>query len=124
MRKRCLVAFIMVIIILLSSCLICGCDANLRVYTYNYSVQGEGGTISLIVDDTLYDSEHSPMRIKGGLGGVGQYVFIAEPFEGYRVKQWICDDEIIQGNQNKIYISSKLDWYKYCVKIEVEFEPV
>ncbi|MCM1009069.1 MAG: hypothetical protein NC485_14370 [Ruminococcus flavefaciens] len=103
-NRKCFLSAALVILILLSSCLLCACTDY--VYTYYFSVEGGNGTISMFADDAIYESDRSPIQIEGGKT-IGQFVFIASPSDGYKVKQWTCDGEIIQGNKTTIYMSKK-----------------
>lgn len=121
-NKRCLLSVALIILLLLSSCLMCACvDYE---YSYYFSVEGGNGTISMFADDKLFESDNSPVQLMGGRQGMQQFAFLATPSEGYRVKQWTCDGQIVHGNKTVIYMCDKLTPTKGEVHITVEFEPI
>lgn len=121
-KKRCLLSVALVILLLLSGCLMCACvDYG---YTYYFSVEGGNGTISMFADDKLFESDNSPVQLLGGRKGIQQFAFLATPSEGYKVKQWTCDGQVVRGNTTVIYMCGKLTPNKAEVHITVEFEPI
>ena len=119
--KKYLLPIVLIFLLVLCNCLMCACvDYE---YIYYFSVEGGNGTISMFVYNELVESDNSPMNLMGGRKGMQQFAFLATPAEGYRVKQWTCDGEIVSGNKTVIYMCGRLKPGEE-VHITVEFEPI
>ena len=53
-----------------------------------------------------------------------EFTFVAEPDEGYQVKQWLFNSEIVQGNTTNSFLAKVSNETSYRGFIAVEFEPI
>lgn len=60
--------------------------------------------------------------ILGGQDNSFEFTFIAEPDEGYRVKNWLFNSEIVHGNTTDSYLAKVSSETSYHGFIAVEFE--
>ena len=94
------------------------------IYEYHFYVKGknENGELYAVRGEELINSYDSPVLLKGS-GKVGTTMdFIAVPDEGYQVKQWTCNFEVIKENINTYVAHGEKD--EYIMVITVEFEPI
>lgn len=96
---------------LLSACIDYG-------YTFHYSVTGGNGTLK-----PTRGGDTSPVTLRGGRKGQ-QLKFIATPDEGYRVKQWTFNGEVVEGNKTEVFVAQAKNRNQPNVTVTVEFEPV
>ena len=85
-------------------------------YDYHFSVIGENGTISA----EWTNGDKSPLEVIGGKGR-HSVVFIATPDDGYKVKEWRLNGEIVEGNKSNSFTAVVKEFVNY---ITVEFEPI
>ena len=96
---------------LLSACIDYG-------YTFHYSVTGGNGTLA-----PSWGGDTSPVTLRGGRKGQ-QLEFVATPDEGYRVKQWTFNGEVVEGNTSEVFVARAKNRKQTNVTVTVEFEPV
>lgn len=106
-----LTVMIVISVALLGACLDYG-------YTFHYSVTGGNGTLA-----PTWGGETSPVTIRGGRKGQ-QLEFVATPDEGYRVKQWTFNGEVVEGNTSEVFVARAKNRKQTNVTVTVEFEPV
>ena len=106
-----LTVMIVISVALLGACLDYG-------YTFHYSVTGGNGTLK-----PTRGGDTSPVTLRGGRKGQ-QLKFIATPDEGYRVKQWTFNGEVVEGNKTEVFVAQAKNRNQPNVTVTVEFEPV
>ena len=92
-------------------------------YEYHFSVVGENGTIVIIgigSDLNPLIIDESPFLARGGKGRNGRE-FTAIPDDGFQVKEWRLNDDVITGNKSNV---CKVEVTEYVNYITVEFEPI
>ena len=72
----------------------------------------------------MYSGSESPLRMMGGKVGNHSLKFIACPDEGYRVKNWFYNGEIVEENKTNTLNSREVNNKNPVVVITVEFEPI
>ncbi len=123
-KKRCLLSFILITLILLtSSIFLSGCvDYE---YQYHFYVKGGHGKIVIAYKgETIATEMDSPLIMRGGKTGTHQLEFMAIPDEGYRVKEWMYLGEVVKDNKSNMLISQQVGPENYIVTVSVEFEPI
>ena len=127
---------VLAVVTLLFSCVFVGCTDY--GYTFHYRVDGENGAIEIEKDvgfqpskDLCKDSwcelgcpENSYyFQAMGNKRGTSSLTFIAIPEEGYQVKEWRFNGEVVEGNQTNTYTASVSYKDAYTGVITVKFEP-
>jgi hypothetical protein len=125
--KRITKIITMGVLIIMSIGLFAGCK-NDYGYEYHFSVIGENGTISYRRwDATKYEWQYyetSPLEMRGGKEGSHNLEFIAAPSEGFQVKEWRYNDEIVEGNTSNSFTTGVVNYKNPKITITVEFEPI
>lgn len=93
-------------------------------YEYNFSVVGGNGEIFVKLGDELYSSSESPLRLLGGKVCNHNLEFVAYPDEGYQVKNWVYNGEIVEENKSNTLFSREANNKNNVIVITVEFEPI
>lgn len=100
-------------------------------YEFHFSVVGVNGTIVHRWWDSpasKWRERSSPVIVRGGKKASKEYQYqlglTAIPDDGYQVKQWTCDGEIVVGNKSNSFIAISADYTNYRAVITVEFEPI
>ena len=121
MKVKRILASVFVIAVLLCYCLrFVSCTDYIN--QYHFYVKGGNGDLYAVWGEELIDSYNSPV-VFGGSGKVGTTMdFIAVPDEGYQVKQWTCNLQIIKENINTYTAIGGKDEHRMI--ITVEFEPI
>lgn len=93
-------------------------------YEFYYEITGENGSLVAFEWDGSepVDSSFSPIVFEGGKKGSYSVEFLAIPEEGYKVKEWVCNGEIVTGNKTNIFVAELLSPGK--IYVSVEFEPI
>ncbi len=94
-------------------------------YVFHYVVVGGNGrVVELYWQPTLYEwlEWESPASKMGGENG-HQTELTAIPDEGYQVKQWTCNGDIVENNKTN-YLLVRAVNPKQVFAITVEFEPI
>ncbi len=109
-------------------------------YEFHFDVDGGNGDITieneisarrvkLCSDESHWcklecsDSSHIAMLL-GGKNGSRELTFIATPNEGYQVKEWLFNGEIVEGNKTTSYKAIVTSGHNYYGVIAVRFEPI
>ncbi len=108
-------------------------------YQFHYSVIGGNGEIT--VEDEAFlrkvnlcnegpwcelgcpENSHVINRL-GGKKGSHELTFIAIPNEGYQVKEWLFNGEIVEGNKTNSYKAKVSSEQDYNGVIAVRFEAI
>ena len=72
-------------------------------YEYRFGVTGGHGSLCAMRGNKAVDSSESPIILIGGKNGGFNLEFVATPDEGYRVKQWTINGQIVEGNNTNIF---------------------
>lgn len=117
MRKLNKILFVMLSPIL-AFCVFTACVDY--VYEYHFSVVGENGTINVAYPDGKpYLEALSPYNLLGGKNrGLS---FIATPDEGYQVKEWTLNGEMIEGEKSNL-LHIEVVYTQNPIAVTVEFE--
>jgi len=93
-------------------------------YEYHFYVKGknENGELYAVFGEELVNSYDSPICLMGDGRGVHTVEFLAVPDEGYQVKQWTCNFEVIKENINTYIAHGEKG--EFLMVITVEFEPI
>lgn len=93
-------------------------------FVFYYENTYENGTLSADSNNSIWISENSCWRIKirGSKEGNEFVKFFAEPNEGYQVKAWLCNGEVVEGIKTNTY--SVWLYEPGEVYVTVEFEPI
>lgn len=109
-------------------------------YQFHFSVVGGNGEITieneisarrvkLCSDEARWcelecpDSSHIAMLL-GGKKGSRELTFIATPNEGYQVKEWLFNGQIVENNKSNTFTAKVSSEQYYCGVIAVEFESI
>lgn len=107
-------------------------------YQFHFDVVGSNGEIT-IEDDSLLRkvrlcnesmceiecaNTSQIIRLRGGNKGSHELTFAAIPDEGYQVKEWLFNGEIVEGNKSNSYTAKVSSEQNYSGVISVEFEPI
>ena len=126
----CLLSFILLLI---------GCIHETFGYQFHFYVDGGNGTISIettpspdirLCSETgdmcsLNCSENSYyVCLHGGKNGSRELTFIARPNDGYQVKEWSFNGEIVEGNKTNSYTATVSSKENYNGVISVIFEKI
>ena len=116
-----------------------GCVKRSYGYTFHYSVsEGKG---ELLVTNNKGQEENNVIlcsdiksfcdltcpensffiRKRGGKKGTHELIFIAKPDEGYQVKEWMFNGEIVVGNTSNTFTASVSRKCDYTGVISVKF---
>lgn len=133
MEKR----IILIVILLICLWSISGCiDYG---YCFHFDVVGGNGEISLEKNELLemvsFCSKYQNcdkgcgetskfISLLGGKKGSHELTFIALPDEGYQVKEWSYNGDVVEGNKSNIYTATVSNKNNYNGFISVEFEPI
>ena len=79
------------------------CDKNIYEYCYSFYVEGEHGSLCVMRGNKAVDSSESPIILMGGKNGGINLEFVATPDEGYRVKQWTINGQVVEGNNTDTF---------------------
>ena len=132
MRKIMIFIFFLIFVLNLSGCVDYG-------YSFHYDVVGGNGTIE-VNDDVSHNRIHlcqetgmcelgctnssRVIMFLGGRRGSVKLTFIAIPDDGYRVKEWRFNGQIIVGNNSNLYTATVSNTDNYNGVISVEFERI
>ena len=128
----------MVIFIINSIFLFYGCaDYG---FCFHYSVDGGNGEIivkttesfnpqiSKCKESSLCDLNCSDnsyiVRLRGSKKGSRELTFTAIPRDGYQVKEWLFNGELVKGNKTNSYTAIVSYKGNYNAVITVKFEPI
>lgn len=112
------VTLVLVIIMLIVGSLgLISCDGNTTTHTYHFSVVGENGNIT-----TEHDATSPLNRWSDKKRHVDPVEFIATPNDGYQVKEWKLDGEIVKDNKSNTFTASYIIHEELDIYITVEFE--
>ena len=107
-------------------------------YQFHYSVIDGNGEITVedeaflrkvrLCSESLCELEcpensHVIQRL-GGKKGSHQLTFVATPDEGFQVKEWLFNGEIVEGNNTISYTAKVSSEQNYYGVIAVVFEPI
>ena len=126
---------VLLLIFSFSGCVSC------TTYGYNFHFWVEGGNGEIVVSDSLHPAirpcagenswcelgcpENSQMVCRhGGKRGTSTLSFTAIPDEGYQVKEWLFNGEVVEGNKTNFYTASVSHKQDYDGVICVVFEPI
>lgn len=94
-------------------------------YIYYFNVDGEHGQIYAEVGSEKEDSSESPIILMGSKNGYYHRIkFSAVPDEGYKVRAWRLNGEVVDGNAGNEYTLPKIKYNKKALTITVEFEAI
>ena len=110
-------------------------------YNFHFYVDGGNGEITIKTtpsfepsvrlcsdDENLHELEcvegSHCVRLLGGKNGSRELTFIASPDEGYRVKEWLLNGKIVEGNKTTSYKAIVSSEQNYCGVISVRFEAI
>lgn len=126
-------------LIILFSIFLTGCVHKTYKYEFHFYVEGENGNLE-IKDTNFYDYELCKERIPtcshdnieqsyyydliGGEVGSRQVTFIATPNEGYQVKEWKFNNEIVKDYVENEFIATVSSDDNYKGVISVSFEKI
>lgn len=138
MKKTVTKILVMGVALIMCLCLFAGCGNDCG-YQFHYSVVGGNGEITVENEAFLRkvqlcsespmcglecpDNSHLIQRL-GGEKGSHQLTFIATPDEGYQVKEWIFNGDIVEGNKSDLYTAKVSSEQNYYGIIAVVFEPI
>lgn len=124
--KKVLSLSVAIIMIVFMVFIINGCVDYGREYYFD--VHGDSGSIYMMSEGDVY--KESPVAFMYGKNGIDEeIIFVAKPNDGYQIKQWTVNGEVLVWNgqtyKNEIFplmIIKELDGYN--VHISVQFEPI
>jgi hypothetical protein len=140
MTKKLAKILTMGVLIIMSIGIFAGCGENDYGYKFHFDVDGGNGEITieneisvrrvkLCSDEAQWcelecaDSSHIAMLL-GGKKGSRELTFIATPNEGYQVKEWLFNGEIVEGNKTTSYKAKVSSQQNYNGVISVRFEVI
>lgn len=124
-------------ILLISLCSLCGCSTY--GYEFHFSVIGDNGEISLENKDNMeFVKSCSDSRacnkgcnetskyfiFRGSKRDIKVLTFIAEPNDGYQVKEWRFNGEVVEENKSNTFTATVTYKDDYYGIISVKFEPI
>ena len=137
MERRLTKFLTLVVMVIMAIGLFAGCiDYG---YSFHFDVEGGNGEITIENENlagkpslcseqpscTLGCSDTSlVVSFMGGKKGSVEVTFIAKPNEGYQVKEWLFNDEIVEGNKANSYTARVSNEQNYNGVITVRFEAV
>lgn len=95
-------------------------------YEFHFSVVGGNGTIVYrwrVSPDSEWHEFPSPVMKLGNKKG-HQIELTAFPDDGYQVKEWTCDGNVVEGNKSNSFTAIAIDYKHNKVTVTVEFEPI
>lgn len=139
--KKSIKLFVMVVMLALSMGLFTGCVKEDYGYFFHFYVDEDNGAIKIETtssfnprvqlcsdDKNLHELEcvdgSQYTMLLGGKDGYRELTFIATPNEGYQVKEWIFNGQIIDGNKTNSYKAKVSYEHNYHGVIAVRFEPI
>lgn len=133
MRKK-------ILIVISFICLLfTGCKISEHGYYFHFYVDGGNGEVDIKTpssfDPTVHSCKESMcklecvegshfVRLLGGKKGSHEITFIATPNEGYQVKEWLFNGEIVEGNDTNTYTAKVSNEQNYNGVISVRFESI
>src|SRR5574344_1161669 len=119
-------------------CLV-GCVHSTYGYQFHFCVDGGNGTISIETSSSFNPDvklcidvedmceldcteESYFVELNGGKNGSREITFIATPNTGYRVKEWLFNGEIVDGNKTNSFTAIVTSEEDYVGVIAVRFE--
>jgi hypothetical protein len=139
MVKKWIKNLAMGVLIIMSIGLFAGCaDYG---YSFHFYVDGGNGEITIETtpsynpsarlcsdDGNLHELEcvegSYHVSLLGGANGFRELTFIAIPNEGYQVKEWLFNGEIVEGNNTTSYKARVSSEENYYGVISVRFEAI
>ncbi len=129
--------FIIVFVIVCATFSLVGCrDYG---YSFHYRVDGGNGSIQIELPNgytprtykcaefaCILDCPDNSfiVDLRGGKNGSRTLNFIAVPDDGYRVKEWTYNGEVVKDNKANIYSATVSYEEHYTAVIIVSFEPI
>lgn len=116
----------MVVLIILSIGILNGCKYDYG-YEYHFEVVGGNGAIVFKVWEATRDKweyYESPLFMLGSKEGSHNLEFLAEPDEGYQVKEWTYNGVVVDGNKSNTFTTGYVTSKQPIITITVEFEPI
>ena len=128
MTKR-LTSLILVTLLVVSLFAFVGCIKEYGYTFYFYVDEGEGElTFEQGFNPTVHLCEDVEnmyfVRLRGGKEGFRELTFIAIPEEGYRVKEWVFNEKVVEGNNTDTFTAKVSSDLNYKGVIAVRFEKV
>lgn len=128
------------VLFIMSIGLFTGCVIEDYGYNFHFYVDGGNGGITIKEDISpkrvklcsdearwceleCVESSHIAMLL-GGKGGYRELTFIATPNEGYQVKEWLFNGQIVEGNKTNSYKAKVSSEHNYNGVISIKFEPI
>ena len=119
----------------LTSCSDYGYEFHFAVINGNGNLTVHHPTIDIenlnieFCSEVPYHKNHCPegshvFYMMGGKSGSFEFTFIAEPNEGYEVKQWLFNNDIVVDNTTNSFLAKVSRNTSYQGFIAVEFEPI
>jgi hypothetical protein len=87
---------------------------------FHFRVVGENGTIS---SDRTEESDSSTIYVRGSKKGQ-QIELTAIPDDGYQVKEWKYNGEVVEDNKSNSFTAIAKSYKQDKNIITVEFEPI
>ena len=133
---------LMLLVVCIAILCCCGCrKTSLATYHFHFYVDGGNGKIQVadsspFKDNILSCKEHNIYFdftcvegsnfnfINGGSNGYREQTFIAIPDEGYKVKEWIFNGKVVEGNTSESFVAKVTSEDGYHGMIIVKFEKV
>lgn len=121
-KRACLV------LVLVMCCMLTSCDNFIKRdygYVFHFVVVGGNGRVVVRYwHSTLYEWKEieSPIEMLGGEKGQ-RIELTAIPDEGYQVKQWTCNGDIVENNKTNTMLVRAVN-PEQVFAITVEFEPI
>jgi len=129
--------FIIVFVVVCATFSLVGCrDYG---YSFHYRVDGGNGSIQTELPNGYTPQSYKCaefacilncpdnsfiVNLRGSRNGRRTLNFIAVPDDGYRVKEWTYNGEVVKGNKANIYSATVSYEEHYTAVITVSFEPI
>lgn len=99
-------------------------------YIFYFSVEEGEGELTIPSDSvpTIHECKDQEnmyeVYLRGGKKGYRELTFIAIPAEGYQVKEWVFNGEVVEGNKTDTFVARVTSDMGYSGVIAVRFEKI
>ena len=99
-------------------------------YIFYFSVEEGEGELTMPLDSapTIHECKDQEnmyeVYLRGGKKGYRELTFIAIPAEGYQVKEWVFNGEVVEGNKTDTFVARVTSDMGYSGVIAVRFEKI